>query len=80
MQNALLALGWVGAAGTLSRDAKVAKRKVVLHWVVGVELPQRSGKAGQGFSKIAVAGPMEVDEGVSESLVLTKQSPRPPKD
>jgi len=39
----LLALGWVGATGTLSRDAKVAKRKVVLHWVVGVELPQRSG-------------------------------------
>ncbi|MBW2375643.1 MAG: 1-acyl-sn-glycerol-3-phosphate acyltransferase [Deltaproteobacteria bacterium] len=26
LQNALLALGWVGATGTLSRDAKVAKR------------------------------------------------------
>jgi hypothetical protein len=33
---------------------------------------KRIGEAGQGFSKVAVACPMEVDECVSEGLVLAK--------
>ena len=161
-----MALGRVRATGAFSRHAKVAQRKVVLHRIVWVELPQRSGdlfgrcparcaalgqseietdsmdvsidgdhelggrnrpepevdpvggtnhpagvenealacasgagithqvaqaatgrvapkrigETGQGFSKISIALPMKVREGVAECLVLPKQSPRPPQD
>ena len=40
---------------------------------------KRIGKTRQAFSKVPVAYPMEVGEGVSEGLVLTQQSSRPPQ-
>ncbi len=41
LQDASLALGWVRATRTLPRHAEVAKREVVLDWIVRIELPQR---------------------------------------